>query len=359
MSSSFPALGRRVRLFAMNAAVVIATSCGVARSEQFEEAKLPARSDTREAQVAFGNDIADVDSAAAFGGFKSSLLRFVSQQTPPETLSASHANQTDTTTIYTMKEPVFQQVEGSAYTGPSVTRGTWVLLAPYGWIAGINGQVGVAGRTVNVDITPGEVLSKLGSVDGALMLHAEVGKGDWGFILDGSLIRAGTSTAIVPAQVDITLQQTMIEALGMYRLVEVSDFRVEGKSLSVDLLAGGRFYEFGNILTVRPFDPMLPTVPLNLSATWVDMVIGGRTLIPITNSLDVFGRADIGGFGIGSSSTLAWNLIAGVDWKMTSCSTLTAGYRELNINKSGGVGATAFDCNAKMYGPFMAIAFRF
>ena len=139
----------------------------------------------------------------------------------------------------------------------------------------------------------------------------------------------------------------------------MQDYLVAGKSLSVDFLAGGRFYEFSNILTVRPFDPFQPTVPLNLSATWVDMVIGGRTVIPITNSLDVFGRADIGGFGIGSSSTLAWNLVAGVDWKMTSCSSLVAGYRELNINKSGGVGGTAFDFNAKMYGPFMAITFQF
>ena len=52
-------------------------------------------------------------------------------------------------------------------------------------------------------------------------------------------------------------------------------------------------------------------------------------------------------------------LHAGLDWKMTTCSSLVAGYREWNVNKSGGVGGTAFDFNAKMYGPFVAVAFQF
>jgi hypothetical protein len=291
---------------------------------------------------------------------KSPSTRLVAHTVSSEPISLSTAGQAPATPIYVMKQSVFQLVDGDSYTGPSATRGTWVLIAPYAWAAGVNGQVGAAGRVVNVDITPGEVLSNLGSIDGALMLHTEAGRGDWGFILDANLVRAGTSVTTPAANVDVTLQQTMIETLGMYRIVEMSDYWVDGKSLSVDLLAGARFYEFGNILTVRSFDPTLPPViPLNLSSTWVDMVIGGRVRAPITNSLDVFGRADIGGFGIGSSSILAWNLIGGVDWKMTSCSSLIAGYRELNINKTGGVGGTAFDFNAKLYGPFVAVSFQF
>ncbi|WP_010586392.1 hypothetical protein [Schlesneria paludicola] len=351
--------GPQLRHQSMNVALAFAMLLGIARGGQIDQESVSASYASENTPIDMKAVFTDIDSHAASNKGKPTLLRLVSQPTPPEIPSSSLESQTPTKPIYRMQDPGFQQAEGNALAGPSATRGTWVLLAPYGWIAGMNGQVGVGGRTVDIDITPGEVLSHLGSVDGALMLHSEVGRGDWGFILDANLIRAGTSVTTVPAQVDVTLQQTMIEALGMYRLVNLSDYLVEGKSLSVDLLAGGRFYEFSNILTVRPFDPLLPTVPLNLSASWVDMVLGGRTVIPVTNSLDVFGRADIGGFGIGSSSTLAWNLIAGVDWKMTSCSSLIAGYRELNINKSGGVGGTAFDFNAKMYGPFMAVSFQF
>lgn len=263
--------------------------------------------------------------------------------------------QATATPIYAPSQPT----DGNAYTGPSSARGTWVLIAPYGWIAGVNGQIGIGNQVLNVDLTPGQVLSHLGSVDGALMLHTEVGKGDWGFILDGNLIRASTSVQTVPAQVDVSLQQTLIEGLGMYRLVEASDFFVEGKSLSVDLLAGGRYYQFGNAFLFHPFNPAIPSFQTGSSSSWVDMVVGARTRVPVTNSLDAFARADIGGFGIGSSSTFAWNLIAGVDWKMTSCSSLIAGYRQMDINKHSDSGGSAFDFNARLYGPFMALAFQF
>ena len=291
----------------------------------------------------------------------SSSLRLVSQELPPEPLSVSSAGQAPTTPIYNMQQPVFQQVDGNAYAGPSATtRGTWALIAPYAWAAGVNGQIGVGNQLVNIDITPGQVLANLGKVDGALMLHSEVGRGDWGFILDANLIRAGTSVTTAPAQVDVVLQQTLIEALGTYRLIEMSDSWVEGKSATVDLLGGVRIYEFSNNLTVRPFNPMQPTVPLGMSASWVDMVIGGRAKAPITKNLDVFGRADIGGFGVGSSSILAWNLIGGIDWKINQCASLSAGYRELNINKTGtGAAGAPFVFDAKLYGPFMAFVFQF
>ena len=289
------------------------------------------------------------------------LVRLVSQELPPEPVSTTLSGQTSTTPIYTMQQPTVHLVDGGAYAGPSAShRGTWALIAPYAWAAGVNGQVGVGNQVVNIDVTPGEVLSNLGKVDGALMLHSEVGRGDWGFILDANLIRAGTSVTTPPAQVGVTLQQTLIEALGTYRLIEVSDYWVDGKSATVDLLAGVRIYEFSNLLAVSPFNPMLPTVPLGMSSSWVDMVIGGRAKAPITKTLDVFGRADIGGFGIGSSSILAWNLIGGVDWKISQCASLSAGYRELNINKTGtGAGGMPFVFDAKLYGPFMAVAFQF
>ena len=291
-----------------------------------------------------------------------SAVRLVSQEMPPEPGVTATTNETPATPLYVMQQPTFQQVDGNAYAGPSsTTRGTWALIAPYAWAAGVNGQIGVGNQLVNVDITPGQVMANLGKVDGALMLHSEVGRGDWGFILDANLIRAGTSVTTAQANVGVTLQQTLIEALATYRLIEVADYWVEGRSASVDLLAGARIYEFSNIFTVRPFDPTLPpNVPLGLSTSWVDMVIGGRARAPITKTLDVFGRADIGGFGVGSSSILAWNLIGGVDWKLSQCASLSAGYRELNVNKTGsGTGGQPFVFDAKLYGPFMAFVFQF
>ncbi|MEI8382257.1 MAG: hypothetical protein WCJ09_19150 [Planctomycetota bacterium] len=261
--------------------------------------------------------------------------------------------------IYTMTQPGIQLVDGGPYAGPSSTGGTWVLIAPYGWIAGMKGEVGIGNRVLNIDLTPGRVLQHLGDVDGALMLHTEVGRGNLGFILDGNLIRASTSVSTAPAQIDVTFSQTLLEGLGMYRAIEMPDFLVEGKSLTVDFLAGGRYYQFSNGFAIYPVNPALPPLQTNLTATWVDLVLGVRTRVPVTNSLDAFARVDAGGFGISSSSTMAWNLIAGVDYKMTANSSLIAGYRQLDINKQSYSGTQPFDFNARLYGPFMALAFQF
>lgn len=359
MIRSFPTLTPRSRFFSTTLALVITMVCGIVEGGQSDEKNSLVLPTNQWPQIDLNAVFTDSDSHSTSNGLKFSMLRLVSQETPPSIPVTSSDGQNPAMPIYTMQEPAFQEADGNAFAGPNCTRGTWVLLAPYVWIAGVNGQIGAGGRSVGVDVTPGQVMSNIGKLDGALMLHSEVGKGDWGLILDVNLVRAGTSVLTPPAQIDVTLQQTLIEVLGMYRFVDMPGYLVESKSLSVDFLAGGRFYEFGNALTVRPFDPTLPTVPFNVTGTWVDMVVGGRAVIPVTNTIDVFGRGDIGGFGIGDSSTLAWNLIAGLDWKLTSNSSLVAGYRELNINRSSSVAGTAFQFDAKLYGPFMALTLQF
>lgn len=262
-------------------------------------------------------------------------------------------------TFVVPQQPVFQEAAGDAFTGPSATQGTWVLVAPYGWVSGIHGQIAAHGQVLNVNVSPSDVLQHLGDVNGALMLHTEVGRGDWGMILDVNLIRLSPQVVTAPALIDVTLQQTLMEFLGMYRLVNASDYWVEGKSLTVDLLAGARYYQFSNALTVRPFDPMLPTLENDQSKTWVDLVVGARARAPLTNSLDVFARADVGGFGIGSSSKLAWNVVAGLDYQWSSSTSLLAGYRVLDINQFSGAGASAVGFDIQLAGPFAALAFQF
>ena len=231
-------------------------------------------------------------------------------------------------------------------------------MAPYGWISGIHGQIATPGRVLNINVSPSDVLKHLDDVNGAFMLHTEVGRGDWGLILDTNLIRLSPQVTTGSALIDVTLQQTLMEFLGMYRLINASDYWVEGKSLTVDLLGGGRYYQVSNGLTIDPFGPG-PTLREERTKTWVDLVVGARARAPLTSSLDVFARADVGGFGIGSSSKLAWNLVAGLDYQMNSSTSLLAGYRVLDINQFSGAGATAFGFNVQMAGPFAALAFQF
>jgi opacity protein-like surface antigen len=120
-----------------------------------------------------------------------------------------------------------------------------------------------------------------------------------------------------------------------------------------------RYYNFFNGVTLTPAGSPLTSVPLSQSATWVDLVVGVRGRAPLLPGLDAFARGDIGGFGMGTSSTLAWNVIAGLSWQTTEHLSLVAGYRDFDINAAQGSGTTRFAFHAKMQGPFIAFALQY
>lgn len=244
--------------------------------------------------------------------------------------------------------------------GPTDASGTWVLVAPYAWLFAMNGQVTTYGRTTDVNVDLDDSLNLIKSANGALQLHAELGRNRWGLILDTSIMRLSPQFTTPAAQLTLDLQQSLFELLGTYRLVDIpAGFEDSRQSFAVDLLGGTRYYLIKNGVTIDPVDPMLPTLPLEQSRSWVDLVVGARARAPLLPGLDAFARGDIGGFHIGTSSNLAWNLVAGLDWQATDCCSLVAGYRLLDIDESQGMGTTAFGFDVKMQGPFMALALRF
>lgn len=63
---------------------------------------------------------------------------------------------------------------------------------------------------------------------------------------------------------------------------------------------------------------------------WVDPYVGARARLNLTERVYVGGRADIGGFGLGSE--LAWQVFGGVGMHVTPRVDLEAGWRHLDID---------------------------
>lgn len=244
-------------------------------------------------------------------------------------------------------------------TGPCDTDKHWWVVAPYAWAPGIKGTITSFGVARSVNIHTSDVIDHLGDVNGALQLHMEAGVERLGFIVDTNIIRLSQSTNLAAGSLDFDLQQTLVEVLGMYRLLQGSPEDLPNQTYSADFLLGGRYYNFTNGVTFTPFDPTLPLVPLSQSAAWVDLVAGVRGRAPLLSRLDAFARADVGGFGIGSSSKLAWNAIAGLDWRPFDHLSLLGGYRVLDIETTHGSGTNQFGFDAKMQGPFIALALQY
>lgn len=255
-----------------------------------------------------------------------------------------------------------QCVAGSGMCAPSCgDEQTWVLVAPYLWAPAMKGTIGAGGNLANVDLTLSDLIDLIeDDLNGAVMGHVEVGKGRRGLIFDTMIMQVSpTEPGPLGGTINIESNLTIFEALGMYRALDLDTGRQTLSRVHVDLLGGARYYQVQGGVTIIPV--MGPTIVAEQSENWVDIVIGARGGVTLMPGLDGFVRADFGGFGIGTSSKLAWNLIAGIEYACASCpgSSLVLGYRVLDIDESKNSGTQQFVFDVKMQGPFLALAFRF
>jgi hypothetical protein len=237
---------------------------------------------------------------------------------------------------------------------------TWVLVAPYVWMPAQRGSIGAGGLTANVDLTLGDVFESLEDLNGAFMGHVEVGKNQFGLIFDGMLMKLSPEKTFPGgASVRAEVSSTLMEGLSMLRVIDTRHSDLEFPRTKIDVLGGARYYQISNGLRVNPGGG--PVVAAQLTKDWVDLVVGSRAAVTIAEGLDGFIRADVGGFGIGTSSKLTWNLIAGGEYACPSLpgSSFIMGYRLLSIDERQNTGPNEFVYDVTMQGPFTAIAFRF
>lgn len=279
--------------------------------------------------------------------------------------------------------------------GPPLTplddRWRFSLAAP-GWLAGIEGDVGVNGYISKIDIAPDAIIRHL---DMAAMLRGEASKGRFGvtgeFIYLSLSDGIGTERAV--KKIDLQVDQ-IIGDLGLrWRILE-------GERGFLDVIGGVRYVNLYQKLALQPNDerinavagdlatagtalrvtlarelavlagkdPTLPIAPLGggeaerlaraigrvkgstaerqakiarllrdaLSRTvsrtddWFDPYIGLRVRYNFTDRFYVTAKGEIGGFGVGSDFT--WQAEAALGCQVTQSIFAEAGYRALSID---------------------------
>jgi hypothetical protein len=256
-------------------------------------------------------------------------------------------------------------------------------VAPYLWLPGVFGTIKAGGATARVDVDIRDSLDLVG--DGLSLLaafgHLEAQRGPFLAFVDTSLIRldtdqgarlkgleqGGLSTTPIDVDASVRLDGAIVEFAVGYRALE----RALGdrpRPLSVELLAGGRYYYFWSQTKVKASAKLLglPQGPQILRGAarktetldWVDPFIGIRWSVPLLANLDLRFRGDIGGFEAGSE--LAWSL-AGffqyhLDWHPCSSDTWIAlGYKALDFDYEADGGELALN----MRGPALAVGVTF
>lgn len=236
-----------------------------------------------------------------------------------------------------------------------------VSITPYLWAAEIDGDGTLKGRTGSLKMSFSDIWDDL---DVAFMGRIEAWKNKWGFFLDGTYmdVESDYDTAQGLVSADLEFEMSMLEFGTGYRLWETAAGKEGSQKLWFDLLGGGRYMNVNStldIVTNGPLSDIISSRTFDRRGEWVDPIIGGRLGWGLNEKLAIGIRSDIGGFGIGEASNLAWNFLAGVDWQLNKNMTLKVGYRLFDLDYENGSGNDEFGFDGQFRGPIAGLSISF
>jgi hypothetical protein len=244
--------------------------------------------------------------------------------------------------------PAVSQQPGATAVPPG---DRWTIeVAPYLWLASMDGNATVGGIKSDVDVPFSDLLKDL---SGGLMMAVDVAKGRFGIGLNGLFARVSSDTDVGQTEIDTTSDSGQFAILPFYRLVEWQyGTSSSGRPLRLVVApeAGLRFTYMRTELEVRRGRTV------DSSESWVDPLIGSRIGLELTDRWGIIGEGNLGGFEVGSDFT--WNAQAYVGYEFSLFgrpTTLLVGYRALYQDYHH----NDFEWDVTMHGPVIGTAVRF
>jgi hypothetical protein len=216
------------------------------------------------------------------------------------------------------------------------------MVAPYLWLAGLSGTVGVGDLTTDIDPSASDLLNALNF---GFMGIFEARKNRFMLVTDLmyiSLEETKDTSGPLFSALKAEVKTFMLSPVVGYRLVDK-----EGGS--VDALVGIRFWHTSTRLELEP--GLLAGRVGESSKNWADVIAGLRGQAHLSKAFSLIGRGDVGGGG----SDLTYQLFGGLGINLSESASLFAGYRYLYFKYTRG--ESLFDGALK--GVVLGAAFRF
>lgn len=207
----------------------------------------------------------------------------------------------------------------------------------YLWGAGMEGNMGNAAGGAPVDISFEEILDNL---EAGIMFNYRLNSGKWAFNLDYIYLNVAPTSDAPPASVD--LKQSIAELSAGYAV-----------NPKLELLAGIRYVDIDMSATIN----ITPTPPIITGADdWIDPIIGLDYRTALSDKWRFYGRADVGGFGVGSD--LSYQLAGYFGYMPSKSWNLYAGYRHLDFDYKSD-NEKKFYYDMALSGPLVGVGFHF
>jgi len=234
---------------------------------------------------------------------------------------------------------------GPAPAGAAAPPNPWAAtLELYGFVPiRTTGSTTVRGFTADTDLWLGDLIPLIQMTASA---RGSLEQGRFGLLADLSYNRIGDSLARTTARglltgkaevtsnlgiYDIALRyrlgarESAVAAPGSWSVIPYAGVRIVDAALGVDaqLQGNGRF----NLQLQRQGE---------LSHTWAQPLLGTQATVFLSPRLRAFGRADIGGFGLGGAQDLSGNAQLGLGYAVGNSTDLNLSWRYMGLAYDNG-----------------------
>ena len=229
-------------------------------------------------------------------------------------------------------------------------------LIPYFWAPSIESDSTLSGFEGSVEFSFSDIMENM---DLAAMGRVEAwNKNKWGLTFDGLFLNLGADKAfeishsLATSKLDADIRLGKLDFGLAYRLVDVRA-RCSQQRFMFEPYGGLRYAYLRQIVTLRQDIPGIGLIGADVGDTqdWVEPFVGGRIRWDWNEKFALTLSGDAGGFGIGSASTLSWNIVPGFSYKISENSRFEAGYKIFDIDYSRGSGFNKFALDARANGP--------
>jgi hypothetical protein len=216
-------------------------------------------------------------------------------------------------------------------------------MALYGWAEGLDGDIGVLGRTAAVDVDFSDILKDL---DMGFMGTFAVTRGRWSFVADLIYADISADDSTRDLSIDFKEQQFLGNLTINYEALKTD-------SLTLILYAGARVNWLDVSLELDSSRTPYRDFNESASKSWADPIIGTRFAANLSKKFFFMASGDIGGFGV--SSDLTWQAMAGFGFRVSKNGSILLGYRAIGTDyESGG-----FTYDVTGHGPALGYEYQF
>lgn len=211
-------------------------------------------------------------------------------------------------------------------------------VAPYLWLAGIDGTVGFPNTPpAEVDASFSDIWDNL---DFAGFLLFEANKGKFHSFLDFQYIKLGADATVEDVdRFELGVEQVRIELGAGYRVYQTD-------TTNLVTYVGVMYNYIDNSLSGG-------NVSLSESESWFDPAIGFKLRHRLTDHWILGCTGEYGGFGVSSDST--WQAVGTVGYQFNNGWTVIGGYRHQSIDYED----DGYLYDTETSGPFLGAAYTF